>query len=216
MLKGVRNMLDFITVNTHSSIRISDEKVIYTDPFKIPDVPHDADIILITHSHFDHFSPEDIRKVMKQDTILICPKSMNEADGLGCSVQKVSPQEKFEVGGISLETVPAYNKLKPFHPKSNGWVGYIINSKENGRIYIAGDTDITEENMQVQCRIAMIPIGGTYTVNAEKAAKLTNIIRPEYVIPVHYGSVVGKPEDADTFQKFVSSAVKVIFKVPQK
>ncbi|MBQ8960836.1 MAG: MBL fold metallo-hydrolase [Ruminococcus sp.] len=203
-------MLDFITVNTHSSIRVLDERVIYIDPFRLTSAPHDADIILITHSHFDHFSPEDIGRAMKEDTLLVCPKSMDEADGLGLTVMKVGPQESFEAGGISFETVPAYNKLKPFHPKSNGWVGYIIHSREHGDIYIAGDTDITDENSQVKCRIAMLPIGGTYTVNAEKAAKLANIIRPEFVVPVHYGSVVGKPEDADTFKKNVDSDITVV------
>ena len=206
-------MLDNITVNTHSSIRIADKRVIYIDPFKIVDAPHDADIILITHSHFDHFSPEDIRRVVKPDTVLVCPESMHEADSLGLTVKKVGKRDKYEVCGIEIETVPAYNKLKPFHPKSKGWVGYIINSETHGRIYIAGDTDITEENQQVQCRIAMLPIGGTYTVDAKQAAKLANILRPEYVIPVHYGSVAGKPEDADTFQKYVDSDIRVVLKV---
>ncbi len=117
------------------------------------------------------------------------------------------------MGGIQMETVPAYNKFKPFHPKSKGWVGYIINSEEHGRIYIAGDTDITDENQKVQCRIAMLPIGGTYTVDAKQAAKLANTIRPEYVIPIHYGSVAGKPEDADTFQQLVGSGIQVVLKV---
>ena len=104
-------MLDFIEVNTHSSIRIALDQVIYIDPFRIGGAPHDADIILITHSHFDHLSPEDIRKVMQPDTVLVCPQSVTEADGLGLTVQKVSPQESFSVRGIAVETVPAYNNL---------------------------------------------------------------------------------------------------------
>ena len=205
-------MLDFIEVNTHSSIRIALDQVIYIDPFRIEGAPHDADIILITHSHFDHLSPEDIRKVMQPDTVLICPQSVTEADGLGLTVQKVGAQESFSVRGIPIETVPAYNKLKPFHPKSNGWAGYLIHTA-HGRIYIAGDTDITDENQQVRCEIAMLPIGGTYTVDAKHAAKLANTIRPEYVIPVHYGSVVGKPADADIFQQHVDSGIQVVLKV---
>ena len=206
-------MLSFLTVNTHSSIRIEAEKIIYTDPFRIPDAPHDADIILITHSHFDHLSPEDIRKVAGPDTMLVCPRSVTEADGLGLSVKKVGAKEAFTVCGISMETVPAYNKLKPFHPKSKGWVGYVIHSKEHGHIYIAGDTDDTAEARQVQCRIALLPIGGTFTVDARQAAVLANAIRPEYVIPIHYGSVAGKPEDAETFQKLVDSSITVVTKV---
>lgn len=206
-------MLDFITVNTHSSIRIDEGKIIYIDPFKMNEESHDADIILITHSHFDHYSPEDIHKVMKSDTIIVCPKSMNEASELGIEVKKVSPNEKLEVQGINIETVPAYNVMKPFHPKKNGWVGYIIDSPEHGRIYIAGDTDINEDNKQVNCDIAMLPVGGTYTMNAKKAAELANTIRPKYAIPIHYGSVAGSPEDGEKFSKAVDSGIEVVIKI---
>jgi len=206
-------MLDFIRVNTHSSIRIEDEKVIYIDPFKIENAVNDADIILITHSHFDHFSPDDIRKVMKSDTILVCPASMNEADEMGLSAVKVIPYEQLEINGISIETVPAYNNSKPFHPKNNNWVGYIINIKNNGRIYIAGDTDATEDNKKVKCDIALVPIGGTFTMTANEAAELINHIKPEYAIPVHYGSVAGKADDADRFRKSVNPEITVIEKI---
>ncbi len=206
-------MLDFIEVNTQSSIRITDEKVIYADPLNIVGEPHDADIILITHSHFDHYSVADIKKVMKSDTVIVCPQSIKEAEGLGIGVKYVKPNESIEVKGTAIETVPAYNKLKPFHPKSNGWVGYIVNSRQNGRIYIAGDTDVTEENKQVKCRVAFIPIGGHYTMNAEKAAELVNIIKPEFAVPVHYGSIVGKPEDAETFRQNVDKNINVVIKL---
>lgn len=206
-------MLDFITVNTHSSIRINDKKVIYIDPFRITDESHDADIILITHSHYDHFSPDDIKKVMKPETVLVCPEGMKKVDEMGLEVVRVSVSDKIEVLGISVETVAAYNKLKPFHPKSNGWVGYIINSSDNGRIYIAGDTDITSENQGVKCDIAMLPVGGTYTMNFKKAAKLANIIKPEYAVPIHYGSVTGSPEDGENFRKLVDGEIKVVIKI---
>ncbi len=206
-------MLDFITVNTHSSIRIADEKIIYIDPFKITDESHDADIILITHDHFDHYSPEDILKIMRPDTVLVMPQKMKSSDATGLTPTQVSPSDSITVKGISIETIPAYNKLKPFHPKSKGWVGYIINSSEHGRIYIAGDTDITDENSQVRCRIAMLPAGGTYTMNAANAAKLANTIRPEYAIPVHYGSVAGSMKDGETFKVAVDSSIEVVLKL---
>lgn len=174
---------------------------------------HDADIILITHSHFDHYSIEDIRKVMKSDTVIVCPQSMNETAELGIEMKKVSPDEKFELQGINIKTVPAYNKMKPFHPKKNGWVGYIIDSPEHGRIYIAGDTDINEENKQVKCDIAMLPAGGIYTMNAKEAAKLANTIRPKYTIPIHYGSVAGSPGDGEKFSKAVDSSIEVVIKI---
>lgn len=206
-------MLDFITINTHSSIRINEGIIIYCDPFRITEEKHDADIILITHSHFDHFSPEDISKVMKPDTVIVCPKSVKEADDTGLGVIRVSTDEELEVKGIKLETVPAYNKLKPFHPKSNGWVGYIISSPEHGRIYIAGDTDMTDENSRVKCDIAMLPAGGTYTMNARKAADLANTICPKYAIPIHYGSVAGSPEDGEVFRNAVNSGIDVVLKI---
>lgn len=206
-------MLDFITVNTHSSIRIDERKIIYIDPFKITEESHDADIILITHSHFDHYSVEDIRKVMKSDTVIVCSESMNEVSEFGIEVKKVSPNEKLEVQGINIETVPAYNKMKPFHPKKNGWVGYIIDSTEHGRIYIAGDTDINEDNKQVKCDIAMLPAGGVYTMNAKEAAKLANTLRPKYAIPIHYGSVAGNADDGEKFSNAVDSDIEVVIKI---
>lgn len=205
-------MLEFITVNTHSSIRIDEGKIVYIDPYDIKDEAADADIILITHDHFDHFSPEDIQKVMKQDTVLICPESM-EVQIEGLSVVKAAVGEKIETKGVSIETVAAYNQQKPFHPKDNGWIGYIINSSEHGRIYIAGDTDITEENKQVKCDIALLPVGGTFTMDNKQAAELANIIRPEYVIPVHYGSIAGAPEDGEKFGRAVDKDIKVVFKM---
>lgn len=206
-------MLDFITVNTQSSIRIQDDKVLYFDPFKITDTPHDADIILITHSHFDHWSPEDIRKVMKPDTILVCPQSLTEAKSLGLSFQTVVPNESYSVSGVNFRTIPAYNLTKPFHPKNEGWVGYLLHSPTKGDIYIAGDTDMTAENQKVRCQIAFLPIGGTYTMNAVEAAELADIIQPEYVIPIHYGSIVGKPNDAVKFTKVLTENIKTVHKL---
>ena len=206
-------MLDFITVNTQSSIRIQDDKVLYFDPFKITDTPHDADIILITHSHFDHWSPEDIRKVMKPDTILVCPQSLTEAKSLGLSFQTVVPNESYSVSGVNFRTIPAYNLTKPFHPKNEGWVGYLLHSPTKGDIYIAGDTDMTAENQKVRCQIAFLPIGGTYTMNAVEAAELADIIQPEYVIPIHSGSIVGKPNDAVKFTKVLTENIKTVHKL---
>lgn len=210
-------MTENIEVLTQNSIRIKDgNRTIYIDPFHMKKEPHDADIILITHDHFDHFSPEDIEKVASDGTILVVPEKMRdkaqEVSGMVENIVTVKPGISCEVSGLKLETVPAYNILKPFHPKSDGWVGYIlcINGK---RIYIAGDTDATKEAKAVKCDIALIPIGGTYTMDVKKAAELACAIRPDVVIPTHYGSIVGDSSDGETFAGLVKEPVKVELKM---
>ena len=210
-------MLDRIEVFTHSSIRIrSDVGTIYVDPFHMREEPHDADFVLITHQHYDHFSVEDIRKVIKDSTILVSPESMiDDARELGREVKEiigVAPGVYREIAGLELETIPAYNTLKPFHPRRAEWVGYILRL-EGKRIYIAGDTGVTREAKQVKCDIALLPVGGTYTMDTKKAADLVNAIRPEYAIPTHYGSIVGKESDGKTFAELVQSPVKVVEKI---
>ena len=175
-------MLDNIEVLCHSSIRINKEKIIYIDPFKIEKNYNDADIIFVTHDHYDHYSQEDIDKVKKDDTIIVVPtglltkllkKGYNENN-----IITVKPNKQYMVEGIKFETIPAYNVNKQFHPKENGWVGYILNI-EGKKYYIAGDTDITEENRQVKCDVAFIPVGGTYTTDFKEAAQLVNEIKPK-------------------------------------
>ncbi|MBQ1311628.1 MAG: MBL fold metallo-hydrolase [Blautia sp.] len=206
-------MLHDIRVLTHSSIRIStDPGVLYVDPFKVEGEPHDADYILVTHDHFDHFSPEDIEKIYKSGTKLIVPANMekkaHDVSELVDRIIPVHPGESYEIDGLSIETVPAYNRLKPFHPKSSGWVGYIV-AADGERIYIAGDTDVTRENSAVKCDVALVPAGGTYTMNASEAAKLVNTIRPKTAIPTHYGSVVGSAGDAEAFRAAVDEGIEV-------
>lgn len=209
-------MVDNIDVFKQNSIRIkSDVGTIYIDPFKIDDETHDADFILITHDHYDHFSSEDIAKVKKDTTVLVVPEKM-EAKAVKESgikeIETVKPGTYHEIGNLELETIPMYNILKPFHPKAAGWVGYIL--KINGkRIYIAGDTDATQEAQEVICDIALVPIGGTYTMDAKKAAELVNEINPEVAIPTHYGSIVGKLSDAKVFAANVKDSIKVVEKI---
>lgn len=194
-------MLENIQVLYHSSIKINRDKVIYIDPFKIDNEYHDADIIYITHSHFDHYSEEDIGKIIKENTKLIVTEDLEskvlekvKKENVIC----VQPEKNYFVDGINFETIPAYNTNKQFHPKANNWVGYIIDL--NGiKYYFAGDTDITEENKKVKCDVAFVPVGGTYTMTAREAAELVNIIKPKIAVPIHYGSVVGTTKDAEDF-----------------
>jgi L-ascorbate metabolism protein UlaG (beta-lactamase superfamily) len=211
------HMTDNIEVFTQSSIRITGNgRTIYVDPYKMDEEPKNADFILITHDHYDHFSPEDIEKVANNRTILIVPQKMEakaqEAANLVGKILTVNPGIFQEVDGLEFETVPAYNVLKPYHPKNAEWVGYLL--RINGkRIYIAGDTDATKEAKAVKCSIALVPIGGTYTMDAKKAAELVNTIRPDVAIPTHYGSIVGKPEDGEVFAQHVKSRTAVELKL---
>ena len=203
-------MLDNIQVLNHSSIKINREKVIYIDPFKIDNEYHDADIIFITHSHFDHYSEEDIDKIMKENTKLIITEDLEQKvlekvkkENVIC----VQPEKKYFVDGINFETIPAYNTNKQFHPKANNWVGYAI--ELNGiKYYFAGDTDITEENKKVKCDVAFVPVGGTYTMTAKEAAELVNIIKPKIAVPIHYGSVVGTTKDAEDFVSSLNEKIE--------
>jgi len=210
-------MIDNIEVNTQNSIRIiSGELVIYVDPLEIAGEKHDADFIFVTHDHYDHFSPEDIRKAAKPDSILIVPEKMagkaqEVSDAVG-RIETVKPAVNRDINGLEFETIPAYNLLKPFHPRSAEWVGYVLMTGGR-RIYIVGDTDATKEAKAVKCDIAIVPIGGTYTMDAKKAAELVNTIRPDIAVPVHYGSIAGKPSDGDVFAENVKSPVKVVYKI---
>ena len=199
-------MLENIKVLYHSSIRINKEKVIYIDPFKIDNDYNDADIIFITHGHYDHYSEEDINKVKKEETIMVAPCDVAEKL-LQIGIKKdniisIKPNEEYCTQGIKFETIPAYNINKQFHPKENGWVGYII-ELEGKRYYISGDTDITEENKKVKCDVAFVPVGGTYTMTYKEAADLINEIKPKIAVPIHYGSIVGTKQDGIEFSKLV-------------
>ena len=210
---GENEILKKITVFTQNSVRVdSSIGKIYIDPFRMNEEPGDADYILVTHDHYDHFNPEDIPKVSKADSILVVPENMKEkakeVAGVVGKIVTVKPGDSVTVDKLSIETIPSYNIGKLFHPKEAGWVGYILNV-DGKRIFIAGDTDATDEAKKVKCDIALVPIGGKYTMDAKEAAELVNIIRPEIAIPVHFGGVVGSPNNADSFKKDVDARIKV-------
>ncbi len=204
-------MLNNVLVLYHSSIKINKKKVIYIDPYNIDNTYNDADIIFITHDHYDHYSEEDIDKIKKENTIIIVPKNMYEKLSKYGFKEKniivVEPNKKYSVEEINFETLPAYNMNKEFHPKENNWVGYIIEI-ENIKYYIAGDTDIVNENRKVRCDIAFVPIGGTFTMDFKEAAILINEIKPKIAVPIHYGSLVGTKQDALEFSKLLDSSIE--------
>lgn len=204
-------MKNMLTVNCQSSIKITGEQNIYFDPLKIEE-SHDADLIFITHTHWDHFSKEDILKIKKDTTKIIGPSDIRE-DSLTLGFQEeniitVEPNQELTLSNITVKTVPAYNKEKAFHPKENNWVGYVL-TVNNTTYYVMGDTDALEENKHIKCDTLCIPIGGTYTMNAKEAAEFTNEVKPKTVVPIHYGLVVGLKEDLDVFKEKVQKEIKI-------
>lgn len=205
-------MLTGIEVLYHSSIKINKKHIIYVDPYKINEEFHDADIIFCTHSHYDHFSEEDILKIKKDDTILVITEDcLTQAYKLGfneSNIIVVVPNKKYSVLDITFETVNSYNLEKQYHPFENNWVGYILEINDV-HYYITGDTDLTPEAKKVSCDVAFVPIGGVYTMNAKEAASLVNTIEPQIAIPTHYAAIIGTIDDANLFQRLVKEKIEV-------
>ena len=214
---------DNIKINTQSSIKIEGSKTIYIDPYKRAKAMHDADIIFITHAHYDHYDEPSLRNVAKEDSVIVCPESML-ADVTAMNVRvlngdmdegiiSMNAGDTAEAApGITVEAVPAYNINKNFHPKANGWLGYII-TMDGVRYYAAGDTDALPELEDVECDIAFVPVGGTYTATAAESARLVNKIRPQIAIPIHYGTIVGRAAEADTFGAALDDGIRMVKKV---
>lgn len=201
-------MLENITLFCHSSIKLTGSKTIYIDPFMIDKEYKDADYIFCTHGHYDHFSEEDIYKVMNEKTKIItveCTHGMaRDLFKDESKINIVEPNNEYKIDNIILKTVPAYNKEKMYHQKKENWVGYIIEF-EGLKYYIAGDTDAVDELFNVECDVAFLPVGGKYTMDYKEAAILANEIKADIVIPTHYGSIVGEKTDGENFAKLVKN-----------
>jgi len=191
-------------------------KLIYIDPYKIRS-KGSADIILVTHEHFDHLSPDDLRKIVKHDTDIVAPRSCEgKLKGLGAGIIKlIKPGDKVTVRDVEVEAIPAYNLTKfrapgiPYHPREAGGVGYILNL-DGVRIYHAGDTDFIPEMRELKVDVALIPVSGTYVMTAEEAAEAVNTFKPKLAIPMHYGSIVGSRRDAERFKELAEVEVVIL------
>ena len=201
-------MLEQVTINLHSSIRIEDGKVLYFDPFGMTESTSDADVIFVTHDHYDHFSPEAIEKIIKDDTVFVAPSSTAALIRKAFSVPDerivvMAPGDSTEVLDIPVEAVASYNPNKRFHPQSQGWLGFVV-TVGGLRYYICGDMDSTPEGRAVKCDVLLVPCGGTYTFDYKEAAEFTGCLNPKYVIPTHYGNPVGEKTCGSAFAKEIA------------
>ena len=198
-------MLEKISINAHSSIRLADEKIIYFDPYLIKEESHDADLIFLSHDHNDHLSLEDIKKVEKESTLFVLPKSCRSSlERKNCLYLEAG--EEAAIDDIKIRAIPAYNNTKAFHPKEKGWLGYLLELK-GMKIYVAGDTDHNPDNEKVQCDIALLPIGGKFTMDYKEAAALAEKLAPQFLIPTHYGAIIGSKDDVQKLRELVKCEV---------
>lgn len=204
----IDDILKKMTWFGHDAFRIAAAgTTIYFDPFKLAGTPASADLICISHEHYDHCSPEDVAKIQGPQTVILTESQA--AKKLGRGVRILTPGERLTVGAVTVETVPAYNTNKKFHPQANRWLGFVI-TVDGVRVYHAGDTDLIPEMGQIKADIALLPVSGTYVMTAEEAAQAALTIRPQVAIPMHYGGgVVGTAEDAARFARALAGKVRV-------
>jgi L-ascorbate metabolism protein UlaG (beta-lactamase superfamily) len=203
----VRNKVKWLG---HASFRIEgDDSTIYIDPWKLQSSAS-ADIICITHSHYDHLSEDDVAKIRKPSTIIIGPPDCKA--GFGDAFKKIAPGESHTIGNVTVEAVPAYNTDKNFHPKEKNWVGYII-TVDGVRVYHCGDTDEIPEMASASVDVALLPVGGTYTMTVNQAAQAVNKINPKVAVPMHCGDIVGTLEDRASFNS--ASKIPVVILHPE-
>jgi len=202
----VKDLVKKIQWLGHDCFLIKSDLIIYFDPFQIKTGPK-ADVIFVTHPHYDHCSPEDIKKIAKEDTIIVTEK--DSAKMLTGKIEIMKVGEEKTVKGIKVKTVPAYNIGKTFHTKDKGWLGFVVEI-EGVKIYHAGDTDFIPEMKDIKADIALLPVSGTYVMTADEAASATLTIKPQIAIPMHYGSIVGSEKDAEKFAKALEGKIEVI------
>jgi len=201
------NMTDNIHWLGHDTFKITGEKVVYTDPFRLK-AKDNADIILITHEHYDHCSPEDVKKLQGPTTTVVATADC--AKELEGRIVVVKPGDRVTVAGVTIEAVPSYNTNKQFHTKDKGWVGYIFNLGSR-TYYLAGDTDrIPEMKTFGNIDIALLPVSGTYVMTADEAVAAALDIRPKVAIPMHYGAIVGSNKDAEIFANKLQDKIEVV------
>jgi L-ascorbate metabolism protein UlaG (beta-lactamase superfamily) len=211
-------LLDSLEWLGHSGFRIGVGKaVVYIDPYRVPDGSPPADLILITHGHYDHFSPQDVERLSGKGTWLVGPAAV--AERVSGRVHSIAPGEALDdelVRGVHVAAVAAYNTSKrdgdgkPFHPREAGWVGYELNVRGE-RLYHSGDTDVIPEMDTVTgVDIALLPVSGVYVMTAQEAAEAARRIQPRVAVPMHWGENIGSEADARTFAEHAPVEVRIM------
>ncbi|MDY6905686.1 MAG: MBL fold metallo-hydrolase [Thermodesulfobacteriota bacterium] len=189
----------------HDAFRIDAEKTIYIDPYEIAGGP-EGDLILVTHAHHDHCSPDDVAKIQGDASVIVTEG--DAAGKLSGNIRVVKPGDTITEQGVTIEAVPSYNTDKAFHPRENGWLGFVI-EVDGVRVYHAGDTDVIPEMKDIRADIALLPVSGTYVMTADQAVEATLMVNPEIAVPMHYGAVAGSAADAEAFKKGLEGKVDV-------
>ncbi|HMK36995.1 MAG TPA: MBL fold metallo-hydrolase [Desulfomonilaceae bacterium] len=195
----------------HASFRINGSKsTVYIDPWKLKKNAPAADVICITHSHFDHLSEDDVALIRKPSTVIVGPPDCK--GGFGDAFKPIQAGGVIQAGDVTVEAVPAYNVDKDFHPKKNNWVGFVV-TVDGMRVYHTGDTDMIPEMSQIKADVVLIPVGGTYTMTVAQAAEAVSKINPKVAVPMHCGDIVGTLQDRESFK--TASKVRVVILDPK-
>jgi L-ascorbate metabolism protein UlaG (beta-lactamase superfamily) len=213
-------LIDSLDWLGHAAFRITvGRAVVYIDPYRVPEDSPRADLILVTHGHYDHFSPRDVERLSKRETWLVGPAAV--AERVSGQVHSIAPGEMLDdelVRGIHISAVAAYNTSKrdadgnPFHPRDAGWVGYEL-SVRGERLYHSGDTDVIPEMDSVTgVDVALLPVSGVYVMTAHEAAEAARRIQPRVAVPMHWGSHIGTEHDARTFAAKAPVEVRIMEK----
>lgn len=191
----------------HDCIRLVGSRVVYFDPYQLA-VTQPADLILISHEHFDHCSPEDVAKIVRKDTVIVTNAA--SAQKLKGDIKVVAPGDRLRLKGVDIEVWPAYNTDKKFHPQKAGMLAFVV-TLDGTRYYHAGDTDLIPEMNEIKADVAFLPVSGTYVMTAEEAAQAARTIKPSLAaIPMHYGAIVGELKDAEKFRQALEGEIQVV------